>query len=96
MDKIEMIYEEQTEIGHFCLYNENKMFFIKFRHKENLIPVNQHELYGPYDENKVLRFLFKEFVDKVNLRTKIAEKCYEMFEYADKMICAQLPDPDNQ
>lgn len=93
-DNIEVIYEENTEIGFFCLYKEDGMFFVRFKYKEDSMTIKGYNLYGPYDENKVLKFLFKEFVDKANFRIKLMEKFYEMHEYADKMTWADMPEPN--
>ena len=90
-----MIYEEQTEIGHFSLYKENKMFFIKYSHEGDFFEISGYNLYGPYSEDKILEFLFDAFIDKVNFQQKVSDSYCDLAKCIGAMNSNNMPNPDN-
>ena len=93
-NKIKVIFGQKTEIGYFSLYKENEMFFIEFNDSEDCITIKNHKLYGPYNEDTILNFLFRIFINKVNFDKKITDTFLEFSRCIDEMISNKMPDPD--
>lgn len=92
---MKIIHERGTEDGYFCLYKENGMFFIKYSHEGDFFEISGYNLYGPYNEDKILEFLFEAFIDKVNFQQKVSDSYCDLAKCIGAMNSNNMPNPDN-